>query len=162
MPSAVSMLSLISTGMPCSGPRGPLALRSWSSASAIEYASGLSSMTAFTAGPGLSLRGVSTSSMRSRYFSTSERAVNFPDFIPSCNSGIVISSSSNAFTSGGADSTGAATTRPALSAGYSAAVPPAVRAVCRNLRREAEDLDGGIVSWHADRNLGTSRLFKHE
>src|SRR5579871_2501562 len=28
MPSAVSMLSLISSGIPCSGPRGPLALRS--------------------------------------------------------------------------------------------------------------------------------------
>src|SRR5450631_248267 len=28
MRSAVSMLSLISTGIPCSGPRGPLALRS--------------------------------------------------------------------------------------------------------------------------------------
>ena len=39
--SAVSMLSLIRMGMPCSGPRGPLALRSASSASAIAPASGL-------------------------------------------------------------------------------------------------------------------------
>src|SRR5579863_2851044 len=35
MRSAVSMLSLTRTGMPCSGPRGPLALRSASSESAI-------------------------------------------------------------------------------------------------------------------------------
>ena len=45
MRSAVSMLSLMRTGMPCSGPRGPFALRSASSASAIVRASGLISMT---------------------------------------------------------------------------------------------------------------------
>ena len=92
--SAVSILSLINTGTPCSGPRGPLPLRSWSSASAIESASGFSSMIAFTAGPRLSI-----SSMRARYFSANECAVNLPDFIPSCSSGIVISSSSKGLTS---------------------------------------------------------------
>ena len=51
MRSAVAMLSLISTGMPCSGPRGPLALRSASSASAIATASGLTSMTERSVGP---------------------------------------------------------------------------------------------------------------
>jgi hypothetical protein len=49
--SAVSMLSLISTGIPCSGPRAPLALRSASSESAIASASGFSSITARSAGP---------------------------------------------------------------------------------------------------------------
>src|SRR5579871_1920170 len=42
--SAVSMLSLIRMGMPWSGPRGPLALRSSSRVAAIESASGFSSM----------------------------------------------------------------------------------------------------------------------
>src|SRR5208282_4018179 len=42
--SAVSILSLISTGIPCIGPRGPFALRSWSRASAMECASGFISM----------------------------------------------------------------------------------------------------------------------
>ena len=51
-------------------------------------------MIAFTAGPRLSI-----SSMRAEYFSTSDRAVNLPDFIPSCSSEIVISSSSNGLTS---------------------------------------------------------------
>src|SRR5579864_1409085 len=76
--SAVSMLSLINTGMPCNGPRGPLALRSRSSSAAIEGASGFISITALTAGPCLSI-----SSIRAEYFSTSDCAVNRPDFIPS-------------------------------------------------------------------------------
>src|SRR5687768_9623071 len=38
--SAVSMLSLMTTGMPCSGPRGPLAFRSASREDAIASASG--------------------------------------------------------------------------------------------------------------------------
>ena len=59
--SAVSMLSLIRTGMPCSGPRTLPALRSASSASAMASASGFSSMTALTAGPFLSI-----ASMRER------------------------------------------------------------------------------------------------
>src|SRR5215218_3107832 len=37
--SAVAMLSLMSTGMPCSGPRTRPALRSWSSCAASESAS---------------------------------------------------------------------------------------------------------------------------
>src|SRR5271165_5464205 len=112
MRSAVSMLSLISTGMPCSGPRGPLALRSLSRASAIAGASGFISMIALTAGPRLSI-----SSMRLVYFSTSDRAVNLPDFKPSCSSVIVISSSSKGLTAGEAGSAGGAAARPAPSAG---------------------------------------------
>src|SRR5271163_1531603 len=53
MRSPVSILSLISTGTPCKGPRGPFDLRSWSSASAICSASGLSSMIALSVGPDL-------------------------------------------------------------------------------------------------------------
>ncbi len=45
MRSAVAMLSLSRTGMPCSGPRGPRLLRSASRLSAMASASGLSSMT---------------------------------------------------------------------------------------------------------------------
>ena len=51
MRSAVSMLSLISTGMPCSGPRTRPALRSMSSRSAMSSASGFSSMTLLSAAP---------------------------------------------------------------------------------------------------------------
>src|SRR5687767_9647040 len=43
--SAVSMLSLSRTGMPCRGPRTVPALRSLSSASAMDRASGLISIT---------------------------------------------------------------------------------------------------------------------
>ena len=139
--SAVSMLSLISTGTPCSGPRGPLAFRSSSSASAIESASGFSSMIAFMAGPRLSI-----SSMRAWYFSTSERAVYLSDFIPSCSSGIVISSSSKALTSVAPDSVVGVIVLPALRAGNRAAVPPVVKAACRNLRREGAQFGDGIVS----------------
>src|SRR5258708_7732905 len=60
--SAVSMLSLMRTGIPCIGPRGPLDLRSLSSDSAIDRASGFSSMTLFRPGPRLSI-----SLIRSRY-----------------------------------------------------------------------------------------------
>jgi hypothetical protein len=49
--SAVSMLSLISTGIPCSGPRIRPARRSASRASATVSASGLSSITERSAGP---------------------------------------------------------------------------------------------------------------
>src|SRR2546426_3688080 len=61
--SAVSMLSLSKTGIPCSGPRGPRALRSASRAPAIASASGLISRIELTRGPFLSW---SSSSMRSR------------------------------------------------------------------------------------------------
>src|SRR5580692_4936115 len=88
------MLSLINTGIPCSGPRGPLALRSLSRASAIASASGFVSITLRISGPCASM-----ASMRVRYFSAIDRAVCFPDFIPSCSSAIVTSSNSNAFTS---------------------------------------------------------------
>jgi len=90
MRSAVSTLSFTRIGIPCNGPRGPLSLSSLSRASAIWNASGLSSMMLFIAGPCLSML-----SIRSRYFSTSERALNLPDFIPACISVMVISSSSD-------------------------------------------------------------------
>jgi len=91
MRSAVSMLSLIRTGIPWSGPRGPLSRLSLSSASAMERASGFSSMTALMAGPRLSIL-----SIRARYFSANDRAVNSPDFMRACKSVTVASSSSNA------------------------------------------------------------------
>ena len=75
--SAVSMLSLITTGMPWSGPRTFPSRRSRSRAAAISNASGFLSMIAFTPGPP-----ASTSSMRARYFSTRDRAVYAPDAIP--------------------------------------------------------------------------------
>ena len=52
MRSAVAMLSLSRTGMPCSGPRTRPLLRSASRRSAIASASGLISMTLCSAGPG--------------------------------------------------------------------------------------------------------------
>src|SRR3984893_8351485 len=90
------MLSLIRIGMPWSGPRTPFALRSLLRSEAIDSASGLSSITDLIAGPCLS-----TSSMRSRYFRTSDWAVYFPEAIPPCSSAMVNSSSSNAGGGGG-------------------------------------------------------------
>ncbi len=49
--SAVSMLSLMITGMPCSGERAPLVLRSASIARASSSAFGLSAITAWSDGP---------------------------------------------------------------------------------------------------------------
>ncbi len=49
--SAVSMLSLMMTGMPCSGERGPLVLRSASIARASSSAFGLTAITACSDGP---------------------------------------------------------------------------------------------------------------
>src|SRR2546430_16351775 len=74
MRSAVSKLSLMSTGTPCSGPRGPLALRSRSRAAAMASASGLISITVFSAGPFLSSR-----SIRFRYHSVTDRLVERRD-----------------------------------------------------------------------------------
>jgi hypothetical protein len=68
--SPVSMLSLMSTGIPCNGPRTPAVRRSASSASAIESASGLSSITDRSAGPLLSM-----ASIRAMYSSASRRAL---------------------------------------------------------------------------------------
>ena len=56
--------------MPCIGPRGPFDLRSLSSTSAMESASGFISITELIAGPCLSI-----SANRARYFSVIERAV---------------------------------------------------------------------------------------
>ncbi len=126
MRSAVPMLSLISTGIPCSGPRGPCALRSASSASAIASASGLSSMTELSAGP---LRSISA--IRSRYFSARARAVKFPDFIPACKSATLTSSSSNGFTSGASGSPPA----PCANAGSASDPAPIFSPDARKLRR---------------------------
>jgi hypothetical protein len=59
--SCVPTLSFSRIGTPCSGPRGPLARRSASSASAMDSASGFVSITLRNVGP---LR--SSRSMRSR------------------------------------------------------------------------------------------------
>jgi len=91
MPSAVVMLSLISTGIPCSGPRGPLALRSRSRAAAIVSASGLSSITELIFGPALSIARI-----RARYVRTSACVVSAPDCIERCRSATFASTTSNA------------------------------------------------------------------
>src|SRR5579863_3991094 len=91
--SAVSMLSLIRTGMPCMAPRMPFSLRSLSSASAIERASGLISIMVLTDGPCLSI-----SSMRARYRSAMDLALCLPDCMPACNCAMVASSRSKGFT----------------------------------------------------------------
>ena len=125
--------------MPCSGPRGPFSLRSLSSASAIASASGLVSITLLMLGPFLS-----TASIRARYSSVIERAVYLPDFMPSCNSAIVISSSSNGFTSAGSEEPvargGAAFSRTSIrdddrNTGANAAAIPVTAPACRNFRR---------------------------
>ena len=85
------MLSLMRTGIPCSGPRGPFALRSRSSSWAMVNASGFDSMIEFNAGPRLSI-----CCIRARYFSASDRALAFPDVIARWRSWIVTSSSSKA------------------------------------------------------------------
>jgi hypothetical protein len=56
MRSALAMLSLISTGKPCSGPRSRPAARSASSRMASASASGLSSSTLARCGPAASSR----------------------------------------------------------------------------------------------------------
>ena len=70
---ATSTLSLIRTGRPCSGPRIRPALRSASSAAASARARGLSSITAFSAGPASS-----TAAMRSRYACVKSLDVSLP------------------------------------------------------------------------------------
>src|SRR5215469_8190924 len=78
--------------------------------------------------------GLSISSTRAEYFSTRERAVNFPDFMPSCSSVIVISSSSKGLISGDAGLAGARA-RAAPSAGYMTVAAVEVTALWRKLRR---------------------------
>src|SRR5213594_3463833 len=78
MRSAVAMLYLMTTGMPCSGPRTCPALRSASSRAAIARASGLVSITARSAGPRRSI-----ASMRARYFWHNDREVYVPRRMPS-------------------------------------------------------------------------------
>ena len=90
MPTA-SMLSLISTGRPWSGPRGFPAARSASSRSASASACGFSSITALSAGPPWS-----TAAMRARYASVSARAVSVPAVIRSRASAALSSTTSTA------------------------------------------------------------------
>src|ERR1022692_3831610 len=145
--SAVSMLSLIRTGTPCSGPRGPFALRSSSSCPAMERASGFSSITLLIAGPCLSI-----SSIREVYFSTRERAVNLPDFIPSCRSVIVNSSSSKDLIpeAGTSDSVSRAASRPGGESGANDAAALPTTVALRKVRRLA-------VGWASFRFRGILR-----
>ena len=87
---ATSKLSLTTTGMPCSGPRGPDAARSRSSASASSNARPLSEIIAFSAGPRSSY-----AAMRARYCATICREVTRPSSIAACSSGMVLSRTSN-------------------------------------------------------------------
>ncbi len=128
--SAVSMLSLINTGIPCSGPRAPFSFLSRSEASARASASGFNSMTLFTAGPCLS-----SASIRAKYFSAIARAVYFPAFIPSCSSAIVISSNSNVGTPGKLSGRSRASTDSILITGATAAAKPPAKLLRRNALR---------------------------
>jgi len=65
-------------------PRGPFGFRSSSRRSAFEIGVRVHFMTLLSAGPCLSI-----SSMRADYFPPGDRAVNLPDFIPSCRSAMV-------------------------------------------------------------------------
>ncbi len=128
--SAVSMLSLINTGIPCSGPRAPFSFLSRSEASARASASGFNSMTLFTAGPCLS-----SASIRAKYFSAIARAVYFTAFIPSCSSVIVISSNSNVGTPGKLSGRSRASTDSILITGATAAAKPPAKLLRKNALR---------------------------
>jgi len=67
---ATAMLSLISTGMPCSGPAGWPAARCWSRAAASAGASGLTVITAWSSG--------FSSAIRSRQRAVSAAEVSVP------------------------------------------------------------------------------------
>ena len=75
--SPVSMFALSTTGMPWSGPRGPLSCRSRSSAAAIASASGLISMIERSRGPARSI-----SAMRPSWWATSARGGQLSGFHP--------------------------------------------------------------------------------
>src|SRR5712692_2958723 len=127
--SPVSRLSLSRIGTPCRRPRGPLALRSLSSARAIASASGLISITALSAGP---LRSISA--MRWRYFFVSEAAVSWPDFIAAWRSEIVASSNTTGLRR---DREGAARGRSSglAGAGRTNSCPHPSAVICRKLLR---------------------------
>ena len=90
MRSPVAMLSLMTTGMPWSGPRTRPALRSVSICVAIASASGFTSMMLRNCGPPLS-----TASILARYCSTSSRDEVDPADIRCCRSAMVNSSRAN-------------------------------------------------------------------
>src|SRR5438270_9402648 len=134
--SRVATLSFTRIGMPCNGPRGPLALRSASSAVACASASGLVSSTERSPGPFLS-----SASMRCRYTTVIERDVYFPAAIPACSSAMVASSSSAA---------AAARLTPGARrriGGPATATPPTV-AYSRNVRRSIVRSRMSISSRH--------------
>ena len=144
--SAVSMLSLIRTGMPCSGPRTPFSLNSLSSDSAIAIASGLNSMMLLSPGPDLSI-----SLIRSRYACVNDCAEIPPDFICACKSVIAASSKGKGLTE---DASSEFAKARAGEAELSAAAAPPARAVCRTFRRENRrrsvadrELLGKMSSW---------------
>ncbi len=120
MPSAVSILSLIRSGIPWRGPRSAPAFRSRSSASAAARAPGFVSITARSAGPRRSSR-----STRSKYCSTSPRAVKRPESSPAWSSAMPSSPISAKGMSRGRDG------RAAIAA--AAALP--LRPACRNRLR---------------------------
>ena len=119
MRSAVPMLSLMRTGIPCSGPRTFPAARSASSFAAMSRASGLTSSTARSDGPC-----VSSASIRAMYFSHSERELSCFDAIRFWRSAMLASSSSNGgmLKGAGAGEAGAGSGR--IAAGARAAAPP--------------------------------------
>ena len=88
--SPVSQLSFTSTPNPWSGPRGPFAMRSASSSSAIFSASGLISITLRSAGPPRS-----SASIRDRYAWVRARAASSPDCSRACRSPTESSSTSS-------------------------------------------------------------------
>src|SRR5579872_2831197 len=94
-------------------------------------ASGLTSITLLMAGPCLSIW-----SMRARYFSAMERALNLPDAIPACKSAIVVSSRSKGWISG--IDVRLAAWRALARAGNAAALAVTRALVRRKLRRGRE------------------------
>ena len=95
IPSAVSMLSLSMTGMPCKGPRGAPARRSASSRSASSRAAGLASMIELRLGPVASMAAI-----RSSRASQIERDVQRPEASPPRSSATEASVGSSSSLSG--------------------------------------------------------------
>ncbi len=140
--SAVSMLSLRSTGTPCSGPRVRPFARSRSSCSAMLSASGLVSMIEWSEGPARSV-----AAMRARYCSTMRREVQRPEAIPSRSWARVASSSSNGGgdASAGRSAAGESSRRPANPVRPAAAPRPSTAAWPRNSRRSSGSRGSGMV-----------------
>ena len=123
--SPVSMLSLMSTGIPCSGPRTRPCRRSASRAAAMASASGFTSITLRSVGPAASM-----AAMRARYARTSAREVVVPRVMRRCNSATPTSASANG---GGAASSSSGNAHDAAEA--AAAEAAAESEVARKSRR---------------------------